>query len=268
MEKQATKLVTFAIAIVTSACGSSGRTPGYIGTTTITQKDEVTTMMFGFDANRRGTLVRIDNDGRLIDSCAEPPPDSTAALALKASIAGTGESALKRGSIDAEARGGASGSYESTQSIVQLGERTAETLFLREVLFRRCEASMNSRAVTKSSNGAVSVAAVELDATDKFLNDAMGAYTRLAETRERSQRQLLIREFQARLPEDALKDPKLLELLGQALTDPAKVADVYKRAAELLKAAEEKKAKAAADKAACETKASEERSSLFFCVNA
>ncbi|WP_437710578.1 hypothetical protein WMF45_37170 [Sorangium sp. So ce448] len=238
-----------------AGCGAT-TTPGYIGYTAITDNKGERTILFGFDANRRGQLTRLTASGELIDSCSEPPPDAATTLAQKAS--GEGSASVTTAQM-ATGEGKLTGSYETTQAVLELGKRTAETLFLREILFRRCEARMNARSVAEDDNRDAATKAAEAtargDTDDKFFFEVIKAYTGLAATKERAERAALMRELQQKLPSDALKDAELLKRIAAAIEDPAKVADVYVRAAELAKEAEEKKKKEAEEAAKKEAEA-------------
>lgn len=228
-----------------SGCSSSV-TPGYIGYTGIKDGKGERTILFGFDANRRGQLARVTASGELIDSCSEPPPDAATTLAQKAS--GEGSGAVTTAAM-ATGEAKLSGNYESSQAVIELGKRTTETLFLREILFRRCEARMNARTVAEDDKRSPELKTAEAqakgDKDDVFFEQVIKAYSGLSATKERAERAGLMRELQQRLPADALKDTELLNRIATAIDDPAKVADVYKRAAELAKEADDKKKKEA-----------------------
>ncbi|MCK6588163.1 MAG: hypothetical protein HUU21_02805 [Polyangiaceae bacterium] len=244
---------SFSLAVL-SGCGS-GVTPGYIGYTALRDGKGERTVLFGFDANRRGQIARLTDSGELIDSCSEPPPDAATTLAQKASAEGSGAVTT---AAAATGEGKLSGAYESSQAVIELGKRTAETLFLREILFRRCEARMNARSVAQADTRTAKEKAAEAltkgTADDKFFADVIAAYSGLAVTKERAERAGLMRELQQKLPAEALRDPDLLNKIALAVDDPAKIADVYKRAAELAKETEEKRKKdaEAAAKKKCE----------------
>lgn len=246
-----------------AGCGAT-TTPGYIGATYIVDGKGQRTVLFGFDANRRGQIARLTSSGELIDSCSEPPPDAATTLAQKVTGEATGAVTT---AAAATGEGKVAGSYEASQAVIELGKRTSETLFLREILFRRCEARMNARNVADTDARPADGKGSELkpltadevkgkiEADDAFFTQVITTYGQLSATKERAERAALMRELQAKLPADYLKDSEMLKRLGEAVDDPSKVAAVYQRANELAKAAEDKK-KAEAEAAAktkCET---------------
>ena len=258
MTRLTTMTAAIVFAVLATGCPNSTTTPGYIGYTSLKDGAGERTVLFGFDANRRGQLARLSSSGELIDSCAEPPPDAATTLAQKASAEA---SAAVTTAAGATGSGKVAGSYEASQAVMELGKRSSETMFLREILFRRCEARMNARVVTKEQAASVKVGdlaktsdftAAELVSLkmveekqnkldDAFFDTVIGAYSGLAATKERAEQLALVRELQQKLSGDDLKDSEVLRRLGEAARDPAKVPSVYERVAELAKQREKAK---------------------------
>jgi hypothetical protein len=123
-----------------------------------------------YDAYRRGALFipMSTAQGKVIRTCAEPPPDVAMQFVDKFIAKGG------NGEISAEA------SAEISQNALQLAQRTQTIQFLRESLFRLCEISLNmqltsdkvSELYNKVLDAAKSMAEAEKLSADKAATDA------------------------------------------------------------------------------------------------
>ena len=100
---------------------------------------------------------------------------------------------------------------------------------------------------------------------DQFFKDVMGTYGGIVRAQvevigvdERNARLGLLAKLVTSLPVERQRDSKLLEALAAATTDASKIADVYKRAAEMMAEEERKKAEEEKKKAEEEKKKAEE----------
>ncbi len=107
------------------------------------------------------------------------------------------------------------------QTATKLADPTSATLFLREVLYRGCEAQLNNDSA----------------AVTGLFTTTIEAYKDIVTADERSSRLKAIAGVAALLPDAKQKDSKLIGLEGAAFSDPAKLADLYEYAATLLPAA-------------------------------
>lgn len=254
------RLSTLAFAaLLTTGCGST-ETAGYFGYNQVSVENNKHHAILGLDANRRAAFVVFDKDGAIVDFCSEPPPDAATALATKLSLEASG----KGQAADAvTGEGKLAAAHESAQAVTELGKKTSETLFLREILFRRCEARLSthvnaSAEVVKTTDANKLTALADAqkkknDADDAFFNAVIKSYEGIVRANvevvgidERNARLGLLAKLIAALPAERQKDAKLLDALAAASIDASKLADVYKRAAEMM--AEDEKKKAEADK--------------------
>jgi hypothetical protein len=86
------------------------------------------------DASRRGIVVLPRADGKGVQVCAEPSPD----VALQTITQIMAQVTLNNPQVDAKTQ------LEFSTAVIDLSKRSQTILFLREVLFRLCEQSVNN----------------------------------------------------------------------------------------------------------------------------
>jgi hypothetical protein len=128
-------------ALFASGCASAGTlTPGYLGNNQFTVSPGAHNAILGFDSSRRAAYLSLDDAGHIVGVCAEPPPETAATLGTSYNVSASGQATAAGG-----VTGGGAVTVNGTtvQNVTDLAKTTSETLFLREILFRRCEARMN-----------------------------------------------------------------------------------------------------------------------------
>jgi hypothetical protein len=168
------------VALFAGGCNPFTQTAGYLGRSQFTASSDEHNGILGFDSNRRAAYLTLDDKGRILGICSEPPPDTAATLALSANVNASGQATAVGG---ATGQGTFSVNGSMSQNVTELAKITSDTLFLREVLFRRCEAKM---ARHSGSGGDPALESQKDAADDTFFKDVMKSYVSLASARAAS----------------------------------------------------------------------------------